>query len=232
MGPCTARLYPGTQDRTFLEVQAFQKGSSNAQCATQALFIGDLDHDGFLEIAFVASFTALTPEMWIYAGGRTAPHSLIQEITFGNAFYQYAAGVGDVNGDGLDDFAVAGEFPSILFQGRKGDVTGLVRAGDWPTTATYITKAGDVNADGIDDMFACDAGSGCKIYFGGPSLLDTTPDKVFIHPPHHPDSGFAETRSVCSGGCPDRNHSRPGRRVAARAQKNRRARCADSSYSR
>jgi len=98
---------------------------------------------------------------------------------------QGLAGVGDVNGDGLDDFAVGewrwGEFGdnymgrASLFLGPYVPNTSLDGADfhlygtdDWSTCGSHVTGAGDVNGDGIGDLLV-----GCREFdVGGGQLSD------------------------------------------------------------
>jgi hypothetical protein len=106
--------------------------------------------------------------------------------------------LGDFNGDGLQDLAVA-QTPHTSSSGEKGrihvfwggpgfdsvpDLT-IIRRGDknWEATqfGRVMTSPGDLNADGFDDLFVA-AGTGDDtswVYFGG-AVMDTLPDLVRV----------------------------------------------------
>jgi hypothetical protein len=101
------------------------------------------------------------------------------------------SGLGDINGDGYDDFAVsAGRSTAYIVYGRDGDLTyggkGSLRAAALSASDGFIvkatwdfqtTKAGDFNGDGYNDLLlsapgrAGDDHGGAEIVFGGPEGL-------------------------------------------------------------
>jgi hypothetical protein len=103
------------------------------------------------------------------------------------------AGLGDVNGDGFDDFIVgapAGEYVKIYFGGATFDTIADLRfnGNDTLVMTSKVAGAGDVNNDGYDDVllggFYNNGGfpkSIVFLYYGGANM-DTIPDFQFIPP--------------------------------------------------
>ncbi len=111
-----------------------------------------------------------------------APAAVAQGMAMGAAFpCPYAFGVGDVDGNGTDEFAAVVAGQAVVFTSFSG------------TTLAYLTRpgigaferyspAGDVNADGHADLVWC-ASSGNAVVVSGAdgSVLHTWPPSFFLY---------------------------------------------------
>ena len=173
-------------------------GSCTAQLGATVESLGDVDADGFPDFAvgapawgtdergrLLAFFGAstwpsvATGDFWSLVGTDVGQHVGVQ-----------AAGLGDVDGDGFADLAVASEWGGSA--GAEGRVEVFVGAGsglgdeDWGVESSttddrrgiYFATA-DVNADGYDDLLSVWPGrtevladdGRVDLYLGGPSGL-------------------------------------------------------------
>ena len=139
---------------------------------------GDLDGDGFTDLLLGTASDAGVGRVDIYRGspkglglsattaGSPAPSYALKSATDAPGFGARGVGVGDVNGDGFGDLAIAAD-PSVasgsritLFYGRASGAptvgTTLV-AGNGATFGA-IAPAGDVNGDGYADVLVARPG--------------------------------------------------------------------------
>ncbi len=130
--------------------------------------IGDVNGDGYEDVGIATNGEG---RVWVLWGGDDPTSLALQEITPRDAngdppmfFGWQVAGVGDVSGDGVDDFAVA-DFSGVhLYLGST----------DWPDTvpaptiylavdegmAPAVAKAGNFDGRGLDDLAISDWGLG------------------------------------------------------------------------
>jgi hypothetical protein len=158
--------------------------------------LGDVNGDGFGDFLArsdgdqATTGRAPTPRARIYFGG-TSPFTSPVTLTAGIVDDENtaAAGIGDVNGDGYDDFAFAGidadtqhhAIPpcrvEIHFGGPSladtADIT-LFGSAAPDFFGSAIAGGGDVNGDGYPDLVvgSHQAGNLVRIYFGGPAMDD------------------------------------------------------------
>ena len=118
--------------------------------------------------------------------GSVKPHVLavLYGRKAGSWFGRHVAGVGDVNGDGFDDYVVVAqeETTAYVFFGSPGVNTRpdlLLKPVDWAVTG------GDFNGDGYSDIAAAHLLSAVRVYLGGPQV-DAIPDgQTNIRPPFY-----------------------------------------------
>lgn len=122
---------------------------------------GDLDGDGLAD----AAVTYLGPaQAWVIFGRRTGePSRTLQLSVPAGQRLRAAAGVGDVNGDGHDDLAVASSYGVQVIPGPLTPGTLDIAAPPPGTLSIPVANAtsvftndlqalGDVNGDGLDDI--------------------------------------------------------------------------------
>ena len=151
--------------------------------------IGDVNDDGATD--WMATDRGLdnndVQEIGIFFGGSTLPTTADQTLEYPAGTYlgEVKAAVGDVNGDGIDDFAFNNTVDlqvDVYFGGssptfsRPADLT-------LPSPVSYIGIAGgDFNGDGTSDIATLPYNEGAiQIYHGG-STIDATVDQRLLIP--------------------------------------------------
>ncbi|HVV94298.1 MAG TPA: hypothetical protein VHD15_12850 [Hyphomicrobiales bacterium] len=146
----------------------FRIDSSSLNPWLAAAPIGDVDHDGFGDIALgihpsLAGSVVISGKAVVELG---AAHLSISDLppdavidTSGGVF----AAAGDVDHDGIDDFirGTDGGWTAVFFGTKKGlsHLTSHTFSGVFPgsnSTEQATTGIGDINHDGIDDVIAGD----------------------------------------------------------------------------
>jgi hypothetical protein len=185
---------------SWRQATALAGASSGATMGWSLDGAGDVDNDGYDDIIVSSpGFGASAGQVYIYHGSVTglagSPGRTISGSSAGQQLGDRVAGVGDVNGDGYDDVAIATQYQSSstgrvwIFHGSASGVPGSadlslsgVAAGD--AFGAAVAAAGDVNADGYDDVLigAPDASSGAGeayLYHGSSTGLITSPVNTF-----------------------------------------------------
>ncbi len=191
------RAYLYLCDRNPLHITevVLPRGSSDVLFGKAMAALGDVNGDGFADFAITSEDIDQTH---LYLGG--AIPAEIQELPIPLPAGVRTSGVGalgDVNGDGYDDFAIGAlwEGKAYVFLGRPNPVSSpdLVIQNSDPLTATPFGKSivglGDQNGDGYDDFAIGIYGvhvdgvvhPGVAIYFGG-SSIDPAPTYLIDQP--------------------------------------------------
>jgi hypothetical protein len=162
----------GKGDGTFLPAQAFPAGTKPWSVA-----VGDFNGDGILDLA-VANYTA-------YGNGTVSvllgkgDGSFLPAVNYTVGAYPISVAVGDFNGDGFLDLAVANQgingAGSVSVLLGKGDGTFLpavnYAAGSYPNSVAV----GDFNGDGIFDLAVAGLGGAVRVLLGkGDGTFQTT----------------------------------------------------------
>ena len=129
--------------------------------------VGDLDADGFADFAVGAASFGLG-KVLLYSGQTGAPLGAVTGLTSSDGFGRYVAGCGDLNGDGVPDFAASGPWWGDPSLGADGAGYGFVRAysgadlsvifevfGTSPDRLGLgLAGLGDLNGDGFSEIGA------------------------------------------------------------------------------
>ena len=181
----SGNLASGDADAWFLGEDA------NHELGSALANAGDVNHDGFDDLALGApEADARTGRAYVIYGsaGRTGGRILDADVTFtGETVFDRLgtsiAGVGDFDGDGMDDLAFGSSYRrtwvvngGALVSGPIGDRSDLVMVGLASQAAgRAVSAAGDVNGDGNADMIVSamhdedggvDAGAAYVVYGG------------------------------------------------------------------
>ncbi|HTO68627.1 MAG TPA: FG-GAP-like repeat-containing protein [Myxococcota bacterium] len=145
--------------------------AANAALGTHVGSAGDMDGDGFAELAFsrqVPASSIGTVEIHKGAAGATAPLALLTSIPSTTNTQPVPATVGDVNGDGLSDLVVIDGASVRAYFGRLGQppsptpsaVLGTLPSGFANLLPFAVVAGGDVNGDGYTDVVALSGAAG------------------------------------------------------------------------
>jgi hypothetical protein len=188
--------------RLYSTIRTINFGTNlqSASLGGQVASAGDVNGDGLADLAVGAPAegdAATRGHVYVYLGQTTGPAAAPSTDLVGTgawdveSYGRAAVGVGDVNGDGYGDLAVAAQGTA----GQRvwiypGSATGLATTpmvtipAPGGTGATvffsgpFVTAAGDVNGDGYDDVAIgyASAGAGvATLHLGGPTGIAATP---------------------------------------------------------
>jgi len=166
-GSRTAKIYYGSETPDA-EVDAVLEGAGTDNRFGYSTSSGDFNNDGFEDIIIGAyGYNSYRGRSYVYFGGEDADN--VADLTLTGEDYEDAhfgwsvAGIGDINNDGYDDFAVgaiyyATNLPGkvyVYYGGAEPDslvdvVINQNIANDW--LGYFINPGGDVNNDGYDDF--------------------------------------------------------------------------------
>jgi hypothetical protein len=159
---------------------------------------GDFNHDGYQEFLIGCfGWNNYTGKNYFFQGGDSIPTTwtwTIQGVRENQCYDYTDANIGDVNGDGIDDFSLSAAIYGAQNDTAKVDVyfgaSPLDTIPDWTFRpirhapyddyAFMVDSCGDVNGDEFNDLIILSHTilfdtTWIQIFFGGPNL-DTIPD--------------------------------------------------------
>jgi hypothetical protein len=158
--------------------------------------LGDINYDGFDDLGYIIGKAGFYDP---YRFGIIYGESMTNTTFMDTGNRQDAAsfcGLGDVNGDGFDDFCMGYLFGSyennyhrimIYFGNSTGVYSDSLLIGEGSDIKnSFSYPAGDVSGDGHADFVSSFSNSNAKLYFGGPGFDGT--NYVNITPPYYGDS--------------------------------------------
>ncbi len=176
-------IYLGGKTISTNPVATLTDGTVNSFFGYTVCGIGDINKDGYADFAISAPRlnTADTSELRIYCGGvqfDTVPKYIFK----GNPKIGFQiANVGDVNGDGYNDFMLSAASVGLYLHPDS-----MITFN--PFSGAQIGPGGDVNNDGYSDFIIGEGNyvnsqgvmvGGARIYFGG-SVIDTVAKVLLV----------------------------------------------------
>jgi hypothetical protein len=177
-------IFFGGPDVTALATVVLTKTAGGPSTLMQTTSAGDLNGDGFSDLIVQWGYGSTTPqtELRIFFGGIVIGNTPDLSIPgpYMNFFtLQDSRRVGDLNGDGYEDIALAARSDS----GTDGGRVQFFAGGPHPTGAAVsvattgqtnrIEPAGDVDKDGFDDALIVLSGMSYALYRGAATLPTT-----------------------------------------------------------
>lgn len=200
-GTGAAYLYLGAATGLGTIATELSGSSAGDLAGATVAFVGDLNADGFDEIAVGApAASGGAGKVWVYEGSAAGPDMAFPVVVIGDAGVQLGssiAGLGDIDADGYDDFAMGGPGYDgtrgyiVLAHGNAGSfaVSDIVIADAEDMYLGDTLVAGDLNGDGVFDLVSGSAnGTVVAVYDGLGLTADSIPSQTYM-----PSGGSAGT---------------------------------------
>ncbi|HXJ23959.1 MAG TPA: VCBS repeat-containing protein [Polyangia bacterium] len=162
--------------------ELFVPPGGDAPSATRGLRY-DADADGYVDAAVRdTNGDAQTDVVHVYRGGRFGLDTHGETLLALNLGGGGLVSLGDVNGDGFGDLALADARGVVVFPGSADGVVSTPLSVIPPTNpyqAFALAAGGDVDGDGYADLFVGDGMAKVFLYLGSASGLATTPAWTF-----------------------------------------------------
>ena len=162
-----ARVYSG---RTGAVLHTFIGATPADHLGTALVGLGDVDGDGKGDFLVGARGAGGSGVLTLHSGADGHALYTLAGTAAGDAFGTAAGAVGDLDADGVPDFAVSATGAGPNGHGevtvRSGKTGALLRGGLTPDSNAselgllFVGGAGDVNGDGVPDVYATDYEAG------------------------------------------------------------------------
>jgi hypothetical protein len=152
----TLSVMLGNGDGTFVTATTLSPflGTAYTGFALNTVVVSDLNLDGTLDIAFVSQTTPLYPSLCtvrVWLGGGDGTFQPSDRISVGHV--STSLDVGDINGDGDPDLAVANDIAdTVTVLLGRGDGTFQSEGNFAAGSSAYVLAVGDMNSDGLSDV--------------------------------------------------------------------------------
>jgi len=169
-------MLPGTLRSEVQVMEGTQPDAAFGACVTSA---GDVNGDGYGDIVVSApGENERRGRVFVYYGSKNGVRTTADWQYAGEQREEYfgktCAGVGDINGDGIDDLLIGSSQPDNGASGTGrvclfyGSPSGLSASPVWTysgqrpgeTLGNFVAPAGDVNHDGFRDVLVCSTADG------------------------------------------------------------------------
>ncbi len=153
---------------------------------------GDVDGDGFSDLVLGMAGEAGHGRVDVFRGSDSGllsvPAFVLQSPSGSSGFGIVGTGIGDVNGDGFADIAVAEDGRIVVFHGRQSGgpiASAALLMGNDPSPFGSVAPAGDVNGDGFADVVVVRTGDPARVevYGGSPTGLSVNAPMLTISAP-------------------------------------------------
>jgi hypothetical protein len=142
-------LYSGADGSLLHQIQGAQWLDG---CGTAVANIGDLDGDGLSDTLVGAQWSGTYFQGHAYAYSGTTPHIWHDGSNPSGEFGQSVAGVGDIDGDGYDDYSIGSNSNAYVYSGISGFPLFGVHTNTLGGYYTSVSGVGDINDDGYPDL--------------------------------------------------------------------------------
>ncbi len=168
-------LYFGGETFDMRPDVVFEAPTGSDDFGYQVASAGDFNSDGFDDMVIVSkNYSTNNPTVMVYFGGPyfdATPDVYLQNYWNSAYFGNDVAGLGDVNGDGIDDIGVISGNSVGLYFGALNPAATTEMSMSLNHSSDYIAYCGDVNGDGYNDILTSSPQEGLSmIYKGGPEL--------------------------------------------------------------
>ncbi len=185
-------IYFGGPVQTMTPGAILYAGNSNEYFGSSVSFLGDVNGDSYGDIIVGGTgYNSFTGRAYVFFGGSSFDTVPDRVYTGGGSFTYFgtqAKGVGDINGDGYNDFMIGQTQYAYLYFGglsisnSSADLIFVSPEGD-NSFGNTLSGAGDINNDGYDDLLIGEQGyqggtGRVYLYLGNQNMTTTVNFKL------------------------------------------------------